>query len=68
MLNNSVLEGDDDASMAPLNLWTAISPDGEGDGGEGGAAMVMGWGDPADSEGGRPRAQNVASKGAKKKR
>lgn len=42
--SHAYLEGDDDddASMAPLNLWTAISPDGEGDGGEGAAATVMG--------------------------
>jgi len=59
MLNNSVLEGDDDASMAPPNLWTAISPDGEGEGGggEGGAAMAMGLGDPAGSKGGRGHAR-----------
>jgi len=50
--SRTYLEGDDDdASMVPLNLWTATSPDGERDEGEGGAAMAMGLGNPTDSEG-----------------
>lgn len=51
--SRAYLEGDDDASMVPLNLRMATSPDAEGDEGEGGAAMAMGLGNPTDSEGTR---------------
>jgi hypothetical protein len=51
--SRAYLEGDDDASMVPLNLRMATSPDAEGDEGEGGVAMAMGLGNPTDSEGTR---------------
>jgi hypothetical protein len=47
--SRTYLEGDDDTSKVPLNLWTATSLDGERDEGEGGAAMVTGLGNPTDS-------------------